>query len=188
MNIDAPNTTIRNVIPGNFLRKNLIDLLIVTSNEMQFYVSNESLNFSFAISIPIMNMTQPLVLDIDGDYFNDIIYNNATTEERMVAIYNTSSDNYSYIEFNAFVDDSCLTDDIMKISKRKLSTPHSSAFIDFDGDLYSDLMLLTSNGTNYMEIWTRSKKYPPRYCLNTENEIPANASQFSVEDMSNNSY
>lgn len=44
------------------------------------------------------------------------------------------------------------------LTSSRLTSPHSSAFIDLDGDCMSDLFLTvedTSSGRKYYEIWLR---------------------------------
>ena len=48
-----------------------------------------------------------------------------------------------------------------KSGKRKLSNPHSSSMIDFDGDCLSDLFLTVTDqatGKSYYEIYLRREK------------------------------
>lgn len=83
-----------------------------------------------------------------------------------------------------------------KIEKKKLSKPHSSSLIDFDGDCMSDLFLTINDvatGKNYYEIYIRREKETSEegddtsgmsatelrglntYCLVTREEIPSNS-------------
>ena len=55
----------------------------------------------------------------------------------------------------------CLQRGISNHGQRKLSTPHTAAQIDFDGDCLSDLFLTvvdTSNGKTYYEIYHRREQ------------------------------
>ena len=48
-----------------------------------------------------------------------------------------------------------------KITKKKLSTPHSTSLLDLDGDCMSDLFITvtdTSTGKSYYEIYHRREK------------------------------
>ena len=84
----------------------------------------------------------------------------------------------------------CLSKTLPKV---KLSQPHSSSLIDFDGDCLSDLFLTVtdiSSGINYYEIYLRREKISVSedsetgddktsglnsYCLVAREEIPENA-------------
>jgi hypothetical protein len=50
---------------------------------------------------------------------------------------------------------------VRKSGKRKLSNPHSTSLIDFDGDCMSDLFITTTDaatGKSYYEIYLRREK------------------------------
>jgi hypothetical protein len=50
---------------------------------------------------------------------------------------------------------------VRKSGKRKLSIPHSTSLIDFDGDCLSDLFITTTDiasGRSYYEIYLRREK------------------------------
>jgi hypothetical protein len=84
----------------------------------------------------------------------------------------------------------CLSKTLPKV---KLSQPHSSSLIDFDGDCLSDLFLTVadiSTGISYYEIYLRREKISVTdetdtldektsgmnsYCLVAREEIPENA-------------
>jgi hypothetical protein len=109
-------------------------------------------------------------LDLNGDQIMDIMYQPSTSahfKELTVALGTNDPDVYNFSGFfGTFVvmeDDSCG----VPSTSDQLTIPHSSTFIDFDGDCKPDLMLTRNDGSRpYFEIYIQklvdSKQM---YCL-----------------------
>jgi hypothetical protein len=65
----------------------------------------------------------------------------------MVAFQRRNPDEFSIKDFESAMLDNDETDGCLqrKAGKRKLSTPHSTSLIDFDGDCLSDLFLTVTD-------------------------------------------
>lgn len=114
--------------------------------------------------------SQPFIGDLNGDMIDDIIFNNANNDNftnagqgRLnVAIFMPNKNEYDIHNFkNALVDEDCggLTS---QIENPLLSTPHSVAMPDFDGDCMSDLFITVEDekdGSNKAyEIYIRREQ------------------------------
>lgn len=94
-----------------------------------------------------LNLTkdsQPFVGDINGDLYDDIIFNNLNAGPGgalNVAIFNPRLKKYDIGNFkDKMVDPSCdgLTSPLKNV---ELTTPHSVSMLDFDGDCLADLFI-----------------------------------------------
>jgi hypothetical protein len=151
---------------------------------MLFYAI--SMNTSTFISSidDFMENTQPFVLDINGDYYNDIVYNNKNNE-RVVAVYSIDLDEFHISHFSEFINEECNTDESFTASRRPLAIPHSSGFLDLNKDLLSDIFIVSEDkGKRYIEIWTRSSVSPALYCIAYNEELLFKTSQIVFADMS----
>ena len=91
--------------------------------------------------------SQPFVGDINGDYYDDIIFNNLDAVSQPggalnVAIFNPKSGKYDIGNFkDKMVDPDCGGFKSPLQNGAELTTPHSISLIDFDGDCLSDLFI-----------------------------------------------
>jgi hypothetical protein len=151
---------------------------------MLFYAI--SMNESTFISSmdDLMENTQPFVLDINGDYYNDIVYSNKNNE-RVVAIYSIDEDEFHINSFSDFISPPCNTDESFTAARRPLAIPHSSGYLDLNKDLLSDIFIVSEDkGKRFIEIWVRSSISPALYCLAYNEELPFKTSQIVFTDMS----
>jgi hypothetical protein len=151
---------------------------------MLFYAINVYESTFISSIDDLMEGTQPFVLDINGDYYNDIVYNNKNNE-RVVAIYSIDQDEFHISNFSEFISQSCNTDESFTASRRPLATPHSSGYLDLNKDLLSDIFIVSEDkGKRYIEIWARSSVSPALYCLAYNEELYFKTSQIVFADMS----
>lgn len=114
------------------------------------------------IRLGLESGSQPFIGDLNGDYLEDIIYTD-TNHELKVAFQKRNPLEFTITDF----DHSMLVTDetegclVRKTGKRRLSVPHSTSLIDFDGDCLSDLFITTTDqvsGKTYYEIYLRRVK------------------------------
>lgn len=107
--------------------------------------------------------SQPFVGDINGDYYDDVIFNNkdakGTGGKLNVAIFNPETRKYDISNFKeTMVDQSC-GGLASPLAAPELTTPHSVSMVDFDGDCLSDLFLTVQDpekpSKKYYEIYLR---------------------------------
>ena len=86
--------------------------------------------------------SQPFIGDLNGDYYDDILFNNYGNSTRLsVALLNKTSGEYDIGGFREkMVDPNCGGVE-SQIDDPVLTNPHSVALIDFDADCMSDLFL-----------------------------------------------
>ena len=149
--------------------------------------------------------SQPFIADLNGDFLEDILFTD-TNRTLMVAFQNRNPEEFTLREFDSsmlFKDESegCMRK--IPNSRMKLSIPHSSALVDFDGDCLSDLFLTVTDqttGKSYYEIFLRRElqnddseeqvetisvmKGLNAFCLATREEIPSQSNNlFHFADM-----
>jgi hypothetical protein len=104
-----------------------------------------------------MTDTQPVVLDLNGDQIMDILYqpsSSAHFKGLTVALGTSDPDVYSFHDFFKEYVISNHANCGIPSNTDKLSTPHSSLFLDFDGDCKPDLLLTRDDGQKpYFEIY-----------------------------------
>ena len=175
---------VKNIIPGYFYKGKDPQILVVTSYNMQFYGINSNESIFIGAIDDLMENTQPFVLDINGDYYNDIVYNNKNNQ-RVVASYDINQDDYTIHPFNEFVNPQFNNDESLTACQRPLAIPHSSGFLDLNKDMLSDIFIISEQGgIKYIEIWTRTNLSPALYTLSYNQELPYKTSQIAFADMS----
>ena len=173
--------TIQSVVPTktqNYLQGLMVVVKDNDTTSIQWYTQSEtSWGYKFLPQttsdlqgLQIMTDTQPIMLDLNGDQIMDIMYQPSTTahfKDLTVALGTEDPDVYNFSDFfGTFVmesSDFCGEPN----SSDQLSTPHSSTFIDFDGDCKPDLMLTRSDGSYpYLEIYIQKQVDGKQmYCL-----------------------
>ena len=114
--------------------------------------------------------SQPFIGDLNGDMIDDILFNNqddvASTRQNgklNVALYNPETNKYDVGNFRELmVDPDCGGVQSM-VDSPELTTPHSAAMLDFDGDCMADLFLTVQDGDNpskkYYEVYLRREQH-----------------------------
>ncbi|CDW73884.1 UNKNOWN [Stylonychia lemnae] len=114
------------------------------------------------MQIPIESGSQPFIADLNGDYLEDIIYTDVNHDIK-VAFQKRNPAELFVTDFDQALlvtdeTEGCLQ---KKNVKRKLSVPHSTSLIDFDGDCLSDLFITVTevnSGKSFYEIYIRREK------------------------------
>ena len=121
---------------------------------------------NFALSIEQGSL--PFVSDLNGDFLEDILYSEALAPHKIKVAFQTLNPSEFIIkdfETSMLVIDEtegCLQRGT-NFGSRKLSTPHTAAQIDFDGDCLSDLFLTVVDsltGKTFYEIYHRREQEP----------------------------
>ena len=141
---------------------NLIILTFVITALWDVSLRYVALNFD---KVPgIIQTVMPFIGDLNGDYIDDIIFNNVNGKSGKleVAIFNSKTGVYDVSNFkDTMVDPTCGGVN-SKVTNPSLTTPHSVSMIDFDGDCLSDLFLTIQDDDNpskkYYEIYTRQEQ------------------------------
>ena len=123
--------------------------------------------------------SQPFIGDINGDFFDDIIFNNLDAVSSPggalnVAIYNPKTNKYDVGNFREkMVDTDCGGFKSPLQNGVELTTPHSVSFLDFDGDCLSDLFITVQDPQNpkkkYYEIYLRREQIQSKETLQKPN-------------------
>lgn len=121
---------------------------ILKENHMVFKAGGNIKSIQFQEVPQILYLTkgsQPFVGDINGDYYDDVIFNNMDAKgpggKLDVAIFNPETKKYDIGNFkDKMVDPNC-GGLASPLAAAELTTPHSVSLVDFDGDCLSDLFL-----------------------------------------------
>lgn len=161
-----------NVVPADFDHDGHLDVLLMTQSssgydqiEMEVWLGKGTLGGavrSKSFTIPASTAAQPMLVDGTGDMQLDLLGQTAAglTSAKLQIWRNTflSSDGSQAFEV---ADAPLLTDGQSGAEEScALADPHSSAFIDIDGDCLADLFLVcaaTSEGRSKYQIWTAMK-------------------------------
>ena len=158
---------------NNFKNKTLEALnKFVGQNHMVFKTEGmKSISFEELPEIIYLTQdSQPFIGDLNGDMIDDVLFNNqddvASTRQNgklNVALYNPETNKYDVGNFRELmVDPECGGVQSM-IENPELTTPHSAAMLDFDGDCMADLFLTVQDGENpskkYYEVYLRREQH-----------------------------
>ena len=110
--------------------------------------------------------SQPFVGDINGDYYDDIIFNNAEATgpagKLSVAIYNPETKKYEIGNFREQMVDPDCGGLVSPLATAELTTPHSVSMVDFDGDCLADLFITVQDqerpSKKFYEIYLRREQ------------------------------
>lgn len=182
--------SIHSITPCDFNNDGATDLLITRTwkgtqiAEIYLQVRN-----SFQ-STPAFTFSQvlnhPIILDINGDMSLDILYNTVNETGQVSAYILEECLDNSYVsnpllryKFQSAVH--CLNP-----TNEVLSTPHSVAFVDLNGDCLADMFLTTVNseGEVFFEVWLNMKN--GEYCVVQISKAPRGAGQVSFADVDGN--
>ena len=122
-------------------------------------------DFSWNINSNIITIetdTQPFIADINGDFLEDVVFNQPGQSDIMVAFQVAQDPTLLHVvSFNEAItgveysEPGCLS----PLGSKSLTTPHATAMIDFDGDCMADLFVtVSSGGRNYYEIYLRRER------------------------------
>ena len=107
----------------------------------------------------------------------------SSEQVRKVLIQDKDQPMYKTHDFSTYMDNS---NECLSLSNiRPLANPHSSAFLDLNGDCTSDIFIISEeNGKTYFEIWIKNKKEDdPKYCLVYNEKAGNYMSQVSFADI-----
>ncbi|UYV74177.1 ITFG1 [Cordylochernes scorpioides] len=153
------NDSITSAVPGDYNGDAMMDILVTTkgkngnTNAMIFWGGIEKIDCDQTIIATLVD--QPLVLDYNSDMIADFL---GQEENGITYIWlGEINKNFTKVKLGS----ESIT------SYQPLKIPHSSAFIDLNGDLVSDIML---TGKETIEIWinvngkynnSKNISYPP---------------------------
>ncbi|KDN42724.1 hypothetical protein K437DRAFT_269305 [Tilletiaria anomala UBC 951] len=201
-----PANRIQNVVPSDFNQDGVLDVLVMSSPSksnsangelhLQLFFGQGGGTFNpSAIELPPSSRVQPLLLDATGDLGMDLLGHRSGADNSiklwrnaMANPGNSSNEPFS-IESIPLVD----TSGKKTKSSCALSAPHSSAFIDLDGDCIADLFLVCegrSVASPSYEVWTALKSdspdklaIPASYQLSQQGDLPSGAGMLSFADL-----
>ncbi|CAJ0759893.1 10560_t:CDS:10, partial [Entrophospora sp. SA101] len=193
---DQPNKfLITNVIPGDYNYDGNLDLLLMgQTNPSSVFRKNEPLymrvyfgydNATFNskyIELDASYSQHPITFDFNGDMKTDLLGHYLSSAQ----------DNKLYVWKNVYNESAGTLFEIVPLSTNnktmpqkgcRLSEPHSNAFIDLNGDCFSDLFLTCEEEfreTSY-QIWVNQKDQG--YVLTRYGELPTDAGPITFADI-----
>lgn len=170
-----------NVIPADLNYDGRLDLLFISQESGKSLgldvllgdvsTKGKTVNFTSPVSIPPSGTAQPFVLDSTGSMRLDLL--GVDSNGKMQLWKNSGNADSLYTVTNSPLSDRVCT----------LADPHSSAFVDFNGDCVADLFLTCrepSTSTQSFQIWTR---VGGGYIFAREGVLPRGAGPVSFADM-----
>lgn len=182
---------IESVTPGDFNYDGRLDILLVVNRsdtyfQAEIYLQSDDNTFDSVPEVVFNTTNQPAVLDVNGDMFVDLVFNtwnSAGSEFTVVAEKQPNGYQLKRLSEYAFLSSEiCLPP-----SDRRLSTPHSLAFVDLNKDCWADLFLTTFDpvlNKHYFEIWLNMRS--GSFCIVQIEEQPDNSGQVSFADIDRN--
>ncbi|UZJ55026.1 hypothetical protein CBS101457_004346 [Exobasidium rhododendri] len=151
-----------NIIPADFTYNGKLDLLIMmkSSNSavVEMIVWQGSISGGYlpeVLTIPSSSSAQPFVLDATGDMHADLLGHVSSSSGKLSLWKNTFGQNNRTDLFE--LADAPFTPQA-SVPTCQLAEPHSSAFIDFNGDCLADLFLVCVERKRLIyQIWTGDK-------------------------------
>lgn len=181
--------TIVNVIPADFNYDGRLDILTVmegsVKNELEMLLWLGKLDGGIDSSpkeVPPAYVSEPFSVDFTGDMHTDLIAHSSSTRSTLSVWKNRLSYPNSTSAFE--IEDAILSSD--SSPSCTLANPHSSAFIDLDGDCLADVFLVCKDSSNHLtyQIWTASRSSEePKYVLARHGSLPPNSGPLSFADM-----
>ncbi|KAJ1813412.1 hypothetical protein LPJ56_005173, partial [Coemansia sp. RSA 2599] len=180
-----------NVVVGDFNMDGKLDVLLQgaeASNggetSMKAYLGDGESGFSEAGEVPSATGGLPFAFDYRGDGRTDLLGFPADQDKQQqqetawVWTHADGSADNVLFEMNAFVSgNSSLAGDSTKMCK--LAAPHSSAFVDLNGDCLADLFVVCEGSEEY-QIWTNTES---GFVYSQTGKLPSNAGPVSFADM-----
>ena len=133
----------------------------------------------------VLDGNQPLLADLNGDFRTDILFTDPQKVKKVALMDGNNPPQIILFEDIAVGSSSTYPGCQDGDPSLPLSTPHSSAFADVDGDCASDLILFTKVSSSVqMEIWISIPKQG-KFCLVQKKQISSSEySQFAISDLS----
>ncbi|KAI8324388.1 hypothetical protein GQ54DRAFT_238898, partial [Martensiomyces pterosporus] len=180
---------ISNVIPGDFDMDGNLDLIVQgqkkkdTGGElfMQLYLGDSTKGFAKAGSLPPSTGALPFAFDYNGDARVDLLgvswdqRDNASAPATWTSSTKRRRDAEALFSLRPFDSPSFANSTAMC----KPASPHSSAFVDLDGDCLADLFIVCEGSEEY-QIWTNS---PAGFVYSQTGKLPSNAGPVSFADI-----
>ncbi|KAJ1956682.1 hypothetical protein EC988_001221, partial [Linderina pennispora] len=175
--------TITNVVPGDFDMDGRLDLLVqgqqTSKGEtfMSVYLGDGA-KFNDAVDLPSATEALPFAFDYNGDGRVDFLgrswdqRTNATGPQTWVW-QNSQKPGTEMYDLTAFVPGN----DTQEMCQP--ASPHSSAFVDLDGDCLADLFIVCDGNEEY-QIWTNSAA---GFVYSQTGKLPTNAGPVSFADI-----
>ncbi|KAF9533608.1 hypothetical protein CPB83DRAFT_783291 [Crepidotus variabilis] len=178
-----------NVVPGDFTHSGKLDLLVMSQSQtrgqldLTLYPSLMAKGFDAnnPISITSSSLSQPIMIDIDGDMKIDLLGMTPTSKSspdeplqiwKNVWNESTSTSTLFHVEDAPFKGTQCVVSD-----------PHSNAVVDLDGDCLADVFLTCDDGRGgkTYQIWINEKNRG--FYLSQEGRLPAGTESISFADV-----
>lgn len=208
----SPSTggRIVNVVPGDYNNDGQLDVLIMTRKEgsdssssslmMEVWLGSVSQDVAIAprpISVPSASTgAQPLLFDGLGSMRLDLLghFLNASSDQSSqpaLAMWQNAFAETNGTEAFRIVDHPLMTAHGATLSEEPpcdLADPHSSAFVDLNGDCLADLFLVcaASRGRQRFQIWTANKdesQRPAGFTFARSGLLPEGAGPLVFADM-----
>ncbi|PWN35926.1 uncharacterized protein FA14DRAFT_160886 [Meira miltonrushii] len=197
--ITAPRgNTFVNIVPADFNYDGKLDVLAMmkgdNADQLEMAVWLGTQEGSVAPSPVLLNAStsaQPITLDVTGNMRGDLLGHLPTSSDKLSIWRNALKPDNSTEGF--VVEDAPLynADGASKSTTTcHLANPHSSAFIDLNGDCLADLFLVCSESnwgwgsSSSYQIWTANKdSKKPGYTLARQGKLPDGAGALSFADM-----
>jgi len=124
------------------------------------------------------SVTEPFLADLNMDGRPDLVANSDSGR----SVWNNTGLEFDMIPWVSFVAND------LEVPYPgypfPLASPHSSAFVDVDGDCKSDLALIVINGTQLLlEIWLAQGKPDFGFTFSSVHPLPSNSTQIMWTDM-----
>ncbi|KAJ1954052.1 hypothetical protein GGI12_005878, partial [Dipsacomyces acuminosporus] len=188
--ITLNDITVTNVITGDFNMDGSLDILVQglakDSKEVKqlLYLGDGSKGFSLKETLDSSADALPFAFDYNGDSNVDLLgaswkdKDNSSTPSIWVWKNSamSSKGNSSVFSLQPFESPSIAS---KTKTMCKLAAPHSSAFVDLDGDCLADLFIVCEGGEEY-QIWTNS---PDGFKYSQTGQLPSNAGPVSFADI-----
>lgn len=193
------NEYIVNAIPADFNNDGYLDIALVTTmlsllgnEESSFLIlglGNGSTITSTGRKKMSITLPQPFVADITGTLVPVLIgYTLDQPAQLVYFTYNAQHNSDDTSNSFDFITKPFLLDG----PECKLAHPHSSSFVDLNGDCLADLLLHCFNEkthTYFLQIWVAETvmnfdtQHEPKYKFTMQTDLPEGAGQFSLADM-----
>ncbi|WFD34353.1 hypothetical protein MCUN1_001192 [Malassezia cuniculi] len=175
---------IQNIVAGDFSYDGHADLLLMTGSGsgaldlVLFFGANGTLGAP--THLPASAAPHPLALDASGDLHIDLLGHPKDSRELRVwrNLYGAPADRTIDLEELILVGDNAPP-------ACRLAHPHSSAFVDLNGDCLADLFLEceASGGQRAYQIWTAERDEPLKYRYARSGLLPRGAGALAFADM-----
>lgn len=176
---------IRNAVPGDFNNDGRLDLLVMNDASrgeiaMSLYFSSSTHGFDAAIEVPSSTSAQPFLIDSNGDMKIDLLGASSLSDQPIALWKNV------WNETNESSEIFRLTDPLFQGGVPcSVSSPHSNAFVDLDGDCLADIFLMCQKRNSReksFQIWLNS---PERngFHMGLSGQLPEGVGPITFADM-----